>query len=297
VAVFPLLLLFVTVLGFILGHSREAEETVSRSVLAEFPILGDQLVRSLEPLRGSGLALAVGLGGLAWGGLGVTQTIQHAMAEIWNVPGVRRSNFVSRMGRGMALLVLGGAGLIATSALAATSAFDGELTLLGVAAAAGTVVLNIALLLGVFRMTTVPPVATGQLLIGAVLGGVAWTALQVLGGYLVAHQLQGTSEVYGFFATVLGLMLWIFLGSRVLLYVGEANVVLARHLWPRSIVQPPLTEADRVALADIARQEERRPEEKVHVSFEPEGPEHTPQDDDDPASSSERAAASPAPSP
>jgi hypothetical protein len=73
VAVFPLLLLFVTVLGFILGHSREAEETVSRSVLAEFPILGDQLVRSLEPLRGSGLALAVGLGGLAWGGLGVTQ--------------------------------------------------------------------------------------------------------------------------------------------------------------------------------------------------------------------------------
>src|SRR5918993_1468339 len=150
VAVFPLLLLFVTVLGFVLGHDQDAQEAVSRSVLVEFPILGDQIVGSLEPLRGSGLALGVGMVGLAWGGLGVTQTVQHAMAEIWNVPGVRRSSFVARLVRGLALLGLGGCGLVATSVLAASSAFNGDLTAAGVAAATGTIVLNVVLLLGLF---------------------------------------------------------------------------------------------------------------------------------------------------
>jgi hypothetical protein len=45
--------------------------------------------------------------------------------------------------------------------------------------------------------------------------------------------------------------------------------VRVRHLWPRSIVQPPLTEADKRVLHDIAHEEERRPEERVGVGFEP----------------------------
>jgi hypothetical protein len=34
-------------------------------------------------------------------------------------------------------------------------------------------------------------------------------------------------------------------------------------------VQPPLTPADKRALTDIARQEDRRPEESVDVTFDP----------------------------
>ena len=273
VAVFPLLLLFVTILGFVLGSNQDAEDAVLRSVLVEFPILGDQLVSSLRPLRGSGVALAVGLAGLAWGGFGVTQAAQHAMAEVWNVPGVHRPSFVVRMARGVIVLGVGGLGLVATSALASVSTFTGELTPARLAASAAAAVLNVLLLVAAFRITTVRTIATRQLLAGAALGGVAWTLLQALGGYLVSHQLRNASEVYGFFATVLGLLSWIFLGARVTLYAAEANVVLARRLWPRSLVQPPLTPADKRALADIARQEERRPEESVDVSFEaPEDP-------------------------
>jgi YihY family inner membrane protein len=268
VAVFPLLLLFVTALGFVLGQNQDAEDAVKRSVLVEFPILGDQLVRSLQPLRASGVALAVGLAGLAWGGFGVTQATQHAMAEIWNVPGVQRPNFVTRMARGALVLVVGGLGLVATSALASVSTFTGQLTARTLAAGVASLALNVVLLLAVFRVTTVRAVPTRQLLAGAVIGGAAWTVLQALGGYLVGHQLRHASEVYGFFATVLGLMAWIFLGARVLLYAAEANVVVARRLWPRSLVQPPLTAADKRALGDIARQAERRPEESVDVSFD-----------------------------
>jgi YihY family inner membrane protein len=268
VAVFPLLLLLVTVLGFVLGGSEAAQDAVLRSALVEFPIVGDQLVRSLHPLRGSGVALAVGIGGLAWGGLGVTQVAQHAMAEIWNVPGVRRPGFFPRLARGAIVLAVGGVGLLATSALASVATFTGSMSPGRVAAIAGSAVLNVLLFLAAFRITTTKTVPLRLLVWGAVVGGLAWTGLQALGGYLVGHQLRHASEVYGFFATVLGLLSWIFLGTRVALYAAELNVVLARRLWPRSLVQPPLTPADERTLSAIAHQEERRPEETVEVTFD-----------------------------
>jgi YihY family inner membrane protein len=198
----------------------------------------------------------------------VTQAVQHAMAEVWNVPGVRRVGFVPRMARGAVVLGLGGFGLVAASALASVSTFSGGWSAARVAAVFGSAVLNLVLFMALFRMTTVGSVPFRQLLPGAVVGALGWTVLQALGGYLVGHQLRHASEVYGFFATVLGLMSWIFLGARVVLYGAEANVVVARRLWPRSLVQPPLTPADERALGDIARQQERRPEETVDVSFE-----------------------------
>ena len=54
---------------------------------------------------------------------------------------------------------------------------------------------------------------------------------------------------------------------QVTVYAAEVNVVLSRHLWPRSIVQPPLTEADRSSMALQALQNQRRPEQQVTVSF------------------------------
>jgi uncharacterized BrkB/YihY/UPF0761 family membrane protein len=99
------------------------------------------------------------------------------------------------------------------------------------------------------------------------LAAAGWSLIQALGGYLVAHQLRQTSEVYGFFAIVLGLIAFLSLGANLTIYAAEVNVVLARRLWPRSIVQPPLTGPDRDALREIAKREERRPEERVDVRF------------------------------
>jgi hypothetical protein len=100
-----------------------------------------------------------------------------------------------------------------------------------------------------------------------VLAGLAWSVLQLIGGYLVSQRLQQTSEIYGLFAIVLGLLFWLSLGAQMTLYAAELNVVLARRLYPRSIIQPPLTDQDRQALRELAQQEERRPEERVRVDF------------------------------
>ncbi len=48
---------------------------------------------------------------------------------------------------------------------------------------------------------------------------------------------------------------------------AEINVVLARRLWPRSILQPRLTGADLASMALQALQNQRRPEQKVTVGF------------------------------
>jgi Virulence factor BrkB len=127
--------------------------------------------------------------------------------------------------------------------------------------------LNVAISLAAFRLLTPGGVSTRALLPGAILLGAAWSVLQLVGGYLVSHKLQQTSEIYGLFAIVLGLMFWLYLAAQISLYAAELNVVLARRLYPRSITQPPLTDSDRRALRYLAQQEERRPEQRVRVVF------------------------------
>jgi len=265
-ATFPMLLMLTTVLGFLAGRSSMVEKAVLHSALRDFPVIGTQLGQSLHPLKGSGFALVVSFFGLLWGALGVTQAAQLAMAEVWNVPGVDRPPFLSRVSRGLGLFGVLGAGLVATTVAASVSTFGAAAGLTKVVA----LVFSLALYILAFRILTVKGIATRCLVPGAVLGGLAWSMLQALGGYLVGHQLRHASQVYGYFASVLGLVTWLYLGAQVTLYAAEANVVWARRLWPRSIVQPPLTAADKRAFDDIALQGERRPEQSVRSTWKKE---------------------------
>jgi len=147
------------------------------------------------------------------------------------------------------------------------------------------VAFNIGMYIGGFRALTPKGVSTRQLLPGAITGGILWTVLQVLGTWLVHHFLHSDS-IYGVFGTVLGLLAWIYLAVEVTVYCAEINVVVARRLWPRSIVQPPLTEADRASMALQALQNQRRPEQHVEVTFddrppEADAPARTPQTPDE----------------
>jgi uncharacterized BrkB/YihY/UPF0761 family membrane protein len=100
-----------------------------------------------------------------------------------------------------------------------------------------------------------------------IVGGIAWTILQALGGYVVGHDLKGASALYGLFGLVLGLVAWIALGAQITLYAAETNTVLYHRLWPRGMVQPPLTEADQRSLAMQATENQRRPEQEVVTRF------------------------------
>jgi hypothetical protein len=117
-----------------------------------------------------------------------------------------------------------------------------------------------------FRVLTPKGVPTRDLVPGAMVGGLAWTVLQAGGALVVSHFLNSGS-VYGIFGIVLSLLAWIYLVLGVTVYAAEVNVVRARRLWPRSLVQPPLTEADRAALALQPLQNQRREEQQISVTF------------------------------
>jgi YihY family inner membrane protein len=267
-SVFPLLLVFVTVLGFVLEGNRGLQHDLIDSALADFPIIGAQLRRNVHALSGAGVGFVVGLLVLVWGTLGVAHAAQQAMAQVWNIPGRVRPGFLPRLARALIFLVVLAFGVIGTTVLSGVLAGSDEGTLLTVVGIVLAAALNVGLYLVGMRVLTPKSVPVGDLVPGAVLGGVAWTALQFVGGYLVARQLRHTSELYGFFAVVLGMLFWLYLTAQILVYAAEVNVVRARHLWPRSLVPPPLTPADEKTLSAVARAEERRPEQHVDVHFD-----------------------------
>jgi uncharacterized BrkB/YihY/UPF0761 family membrane protein len=140
--------------------------------------------------------------------------------------------------------------------------------LVGILGIAMSVVLNLVLFLLAFRILTTEDVTWGDVFPGALVAALAWTTLQAIGGYIVSHQLQGASNTYGTFAIVIGLLAWIYLGAQMTLFAAEVNVVRKRRLWPRAMVQPPLTEADERALKSYAEQEARRPDEDINVRID-----------------------------
>src|SRR5215211_1394284 len=189
-AFFPLLLVVVTVLGFLLGRDSGFQQRLLDSAVAEFPIIGDQVQDNIHGLRGSGVGLVIGLVAFAWGARGLTQVAQHAMAEIWNIPGRQRPGFWARQVRGLLLLVVFAVGLAATSLLTWVGSYGGQAVAVALANLVAAATVNVGLFLLVFRVLTPEQIPTRQLLAGTVIAGVAWQALQAVGGYLEPTRLE-----------------------------------------------------------------------------------------------------------
>ena len=263
-SIFPLMLVLVTILGMLLRGNTDLQASIANSALANFPVIGTQISHNIRSLAGSGVTLAIGLALTLWAGLGVLKVMQTAMNAVWNVPYRYRPNFLMSTLRAVIMLVVLGGITVASAAAGSVGTGSGTWwwVVIGIVA---SLLLNFVLFMLAFRILTVEDVSWADVRTGAVIGAIAWTTLQAVGGYYVGHQLQGASETYGTFATVIGLLAWIYLGAQITLLAAEVNVVKKRRLWPRSIVQPPLTEADERALTEYAEQEERRPEEEIGV--------------------------------
>jgi YihY family inner membrane protein len=298
VAVFPLLLVLVTILGLAAAGDPSLRSEVLHAVARQFPLIGNQLAGNVHALRRSSvIGLLIGLLGLVWGATGLAQAGMFTMAQVWNLPGPARIGYLQRLGRCLVFLGVLGSGVIVTTLLTGLDTYGHHSGVIVVLAEVLALAANVLLYFTSFRVLTPKGVPSRSLLPGAAVGGAAWTVLQAVGTYLVHHYLRNDS-VYGIFATVLGLAAWLYLGVQVTVYAAEVNVVLARRLWPRSIVQPPLTEADRASMALQALQNQRRDEQRIRVSFNdrpsgarvPRGTPRTPEDISPPAQGSDDGA-------
>jgi membrane protein len=263
-SLFPLILVFVTILGFVLDGDPDAQKAVVDSALGQIPLVGDQI--KAGSLQGSGIALAVGVVGSLLSGLAVTLAAQTAFNRVHGVPHRERPNFLVSRLRGLGLLaILGTLQLLSTVATGLVAGGLGgvALTIAGIAL---SLALNFVLFVAAFRLLTDRSVPTHELWPGIIAATVLWTILQAVGGAYIGHVVKGAGQTYGTFATVIGLLTWLFLGARVVVYSAEVNSVLSRRLWPRGLFDPP-TEADQNALRALAKIEERSDAQEVEVSF------------------------------
>jgi membrane protein len=272
-SLFPLLLIMATVLGFVLPGNPQLQQQLIDSALSQFPIIGDQLTSGTQPLRGSGWGLATGIAVALYGGLGVSVAIQNALDVVWGVPVNKRPNpFLARL-RSLLMLALLGAGVLLTTVLTAVSGLGERIGPVGsVAAAVASMAVNCGLFVLAFRALTVRAVTVRDVLPGAVLAAVAWQVLQAVGAAYVDTQLRGSTQVYGLFAIVLGLLAWIYVEAIVVVLAAELNAVVSRRLWPRALLGPfveevDLTGADRRSYASYATSQQYRESEDIDVSF------------------------------
>ncbi len=261
VAIFPLLLVLITVLDIVLRHNAALRQNLINSALSAYPVIGPQIRNNVNPLHSTGIALAVGIIGALLGARGVAMAMQNALNSVWAVPQERRPAFPWSILRGVGLIAVISIGQIVTVLLSGVAGGIGHL-LTGAPAEAGTIALAFVLNIGVFwvafRLATAAEVSWRAMFPGAVLSAASWQVLQLLGGVIVGRTLQHSSALYGVFGIVIGLLAWLYLQAQITLYAAEVCTVRAWRLWPRSL-RPPPTEEDLRAYEHYGRADRQLP--------------------------------------
>jgi uncharacterized BrkB/YihY/UPF0761 family membrane protein len=265
-AIFPLLLIVVTVLGFI---GQQALGTGIVNTLHQFPVIGPNFnPASPRALHGSTLGLVIGLVGLLYGAQGVTQTAEQAMATVWNIPQTERAGFLPRLGRSLAGLLTICATFVINAfvtgyATASTTSYVVKIPVL-----AGLLIMNCVLYFAAFTVLTPKVVGPRGQVPGAIAAAVAFTALITIGAGLITHQLKHASATYGAFGTVIGIVAFLLVVAKLTMYAAELNPVLARGLYPRALpMGGEPTEADRRVLAALVHAEQRSDDQAIGVGF------------------------------
>lgn len=275
-AIFPLLLLAVTIFGFILQGNPELQQRVIDSALGTFPIIGDQLGRP-DRLQGSTTATIVGIVAATYGSLGLGQAIQNALNVAWSVPRNKRPNPILLRLKSLGLLVFSGASVLAITVISTlgseTEVFGPRLdaTLRWVVRLV-TVLLVGLVLTAVFRLAAARRHHVGWAAPGAFTVAVLWQALQYVSTLYTTRVLAETEQMNFVFGLVLGLIGIIYVAAFIGVLGIEVNVVLARRLWPRSlralfVDRGELTDADRRAYASYVRAQQHKGAANVEVSF------------------------------
>jgi YihY family inner membrane protein len=274
---FPLLLLFSSVLGFILQGNADLQHQILNSTLSQFPVIGEQL-SSPSGLHGSTTAVVVGIAGSLYGALGVAQATQNAMNSAWAVPRNRRPNPIAARLRSLLLLLTVGLAIVGTTVLSALGssggAFGANLGLgTKVLATLLSVALNAIVFVLAFKVSTAHKLSARDAAPGAVTAAVFWQVLQSFGTAYVGHVVKDASVTNAVFAIVLGLIAWIYLGAVTVVMCVEINVVRTQNLYPRALMTPftedvSLTRADQRAYSGQATAQKTKDVETVDVTFE-----------------------------
>ena len=232
-SVFPLLVVFTTALGFVLQGDSTLRTDIIDSALAQLPFVGQQLKTDPSKLHGDPFVLVIGLLASLWGGMKAFVAVHTALDDIAEQPLDERSNlFITRLRALLGMAYIGGA-QVAAAILAALATVTGVLIIGKVLLAIGTVALDAGVLALSYRWLRTTRPAWRTIVPGAVVGGLLFAVLQLVGVAIVGRAIAKASPVYGSFASVIGLLTWLSLHAIIAIGGAELNAALIADGPPR----------------------------------------------------------------
>jgi membrane protein len=231
---FPIIALAFSVAGFVVDAYPSAQHDLIRQINNFLPGLSDKLnVATIGHAKvASGI---IGLVGLLLAGLGWIDALREAIRVMWH-HNIKVGNFLKKKALDIAILAGLGLTMIASVAVTGISSaamgwllkhigLEGSLPaniLLRIVGYVLALAVDMAIFL--FLLIRLPKVATPlrQVLKGALFGAIGFEILKTAGSLLVKSATH--NPVYGVFAVVVGLLIWINYISRFTLFVAAWTV-------------------------------------------------------------------------
>jgi membrane protein len=268
-SLFPLLIVLTSFAEIVAINNPHLQFQIISSISNYFPGFGTQLQDHVHGAHRSGVALVVGLLFTLYGARGGAAALQHALNHIWLVPRRKRAGFPIAPLKSLAIIFVGGIGLLGAAGLSGYATSLNHSALFKIVPSLISIILIFGTLLFVYKIgTEAENVEFKDLALAAGISAVGLQIIQTVGGYYVTHELKSLSSLYGTFALVLGLLAWIYLQAQLILYAVETTTVRALKLWPRSLDSTELTDADRLAYSLHAKKEHLVGLEHIDVAYD-----------------------------
>jgi len=198
-----------------------------------FPVLGKQLYTiahsahtSISGILSSGLVAL-------YGARGVALAFRTIVNDCWGVPTEQRGHFPSTWIKGLTIVIIGGLGFVLTAVATSWALSQDQNDWLSVAVSLIGFILLTGVFVAILKLSLPSTFKVKKVLTGALSMALALSLLQLIGGFIVTHDLKHYTNTYtALFGTALGLLAWIYIVAQILIYSIEITVVADRHLWP-----------------------------------------------------------------
>lgn len=252
---FPLIALVYAIVGYAAQVDPQIRDYVDETIKALLPGLSGALRIDQIHARSTGV---IGLAVLLFTGIGWIDVLREALHDMWMRPRGGRGNFVLNKLNDIVVLVLLGIGLLASVAISglASAATANALRSAGLDGAPGVaafvrllaIVVAVAFDTMIFALLFARLSGSGRsprrMLRGALFAAVGFELLKLAGGLLVSH--TTSNPVYGIFAVIVGLMVWINLVARFTLFAAA---------WTATSLDLPQPYRDQLAVPEDVREE------------------------------------------
>ena len=236
-ALLPLLLLSMSVLGYVLHSDPERQVEIFQKITDVVPGIGSQLSELLARVRDQRQAIGLfAVGGLLFSGLGGIDALRDSLRLMWH-HNIEAGGYVKKkvtdvvtvailavtLGVSFAIsaLATGGVGLVLEQAGIGGSFALAILSVLSFVVGVG---IDATMFLVLFKWLPRVDWPWRRLVRGAIFGGVSFGLLKLLGAWYVARTATKSTALYGSIGSALAILVGLYLVSRVILFTAAWTV-------------------------------------------------------------------------